>query len=583
MVSLRSSRSRSQAFNDSINTLNRSRPGQVEHDVFEGLPVRRWARQRTTISQTPKSESLEGSLLESQKLPELPMPRDSHLLTPMSRALLRAARAGCTYIRPVPKNAYDEEKEVKEEEGGGDNVPVYERTFVASKWGAIPRHMEPPEVEFLAKRRAGLPSLYGAAAATNEVIVNGVAQPPSQQPPMRKTKFKKIDPTTGTVSIYEAWVPEGHKVQGEINENEDLKEESGQVVTATPAPGTVVEGVGIVDQEGIVVAEPEASMVSRKRQPPPPKRKAKGPGRGRKKKVMFAPGGGVPVSQAEGVTFGDMGTPGTNGGHDGEEEDYDDDEDGEETGEEEGTAAGSKSPGPAVVSEDPTTATPASVTTAPEDTPRESQGPDSSTHTQSALLEVPPADANHNVGVSTSLGEIQSLSAPNDINALEPLGITDSLQANNEKNEQDQVHPPPPTEALSTTPPPEPATTVLTTSEGVTNITTTTAPAATATATLDTPATTRTEETTIPASGTEGAPTPTATAHPATTRTDSETVRFEDGEIDLLGSLEASLDRQSGQQPSWAIHQDSLKQDQPDAGSGNNPEPAGNNEEKPPS
>ncbi|KAG5293881.1 LYR family protein, iron-sulfur cluster biosynthesis protein Isd11 [Histoplasma capsulatum G186AR] len=295
MPSFRSSR-RSQALAETVP--NRTRTGQVDHDVFEGFPVRRWVRQPVVIYQTPKTEQPDTRLGGPQALPELPMPRDSHLLTPMSRALLRAARAGCKYIRPAPPEVEGDEKETKDSDEP-TAAPPFERTFTAGKWTLAPRHMEPPEAEFLAKRRPGLSSLYGSTA------LNGTAEvQPEPKPPMKKTKFKKIDPITGKTSIYEAWVPEGHKVEGEIIENADVVPGNSDVavVAALPVPGTAAEGIGVGDPRGLV-AEPDSSMVApMEKQDPPSKRKASGIEKGSRKKVMFASGEGETADTALGDT-----------------------------------------------------------------------------------------------------------------------------------------------------------------------------------------------------------------------------------------------------------------------------------------
>ncbi|PYH44939.1 uncharacterized protein BP01DRAFT_416274, partial [Aspergillus saccharolyticus JOP 1030-1] len=113
---------------------NRNRTGQIDHDVFEGLPVRRWTRQTQTVSQEPKVDIPDPNDFQGlggkPTIPEHPMPRDSHLLTPMSRALLRAARAGCIYIRQAPKEADEEEKEATDgEEQQQPLVQSTERSF----------------------------------------------------------------------------------------------------------------------------------------------------------------------------------------------------------------------------------------------------------------------------------------------------------------------------------------------------------------------------------------------------------------------------------------------------------------------
>ncbi|RAL10575.1 uncharacterized protein BO97DRAFT_406827 [Aspergillus homomorphus CBS 101889] len=291
----RSSRSGRQ-FGDAA---NRNRTGQIDHDVFEGLPVRRWTRQTQTISQVPKNDVPDSSDVQGSggkpTIPEHPMPRDSHLLTPMSRALLRAARAGCIYIRQAAKDSEDDDKEATD----GEEQPLIqstERSFVARKWTAVPKHLEAVEVEFLAKRRPGMQSLYGASATDGDGSNSG---------PMRRTRFKKVDPVTGNISIYEAWVPEGHKIEGEISDETQVAAPSSAVTVTpeAPAPGTVIEGVGVVNAEGVVVAEAgsENVMTPPRRRPPPPKRKAKGVGKGRRKKVMFAPGDGADASQVHGA------------------------------------------------------------------------------------------------------------------------------------------------------------------------------------------------------------------------------------------------------------------------------------------
>ncbi|KAJ5930642.1 hypothetical protein N7466_006135 [Penicillium verhagenii] len=278
------------------------RTGQIDHDVFEGLPVRRWSRQPQVHSQMPKSEDPEyqqgpgaGAMLS-----ELAMPRDSKLLGSSSCALLRAARAGCIYIRQNARAPEDNDKKTADGEDGSGNNSA-ERTFTSRKWMALPKHLEPAEVEFLAKRRVGLPSLYGGVTSAD-----GSGSGPG---PMRRTKFKKTDPETGKISIYEAWVPEGHRIEGEITGDvQAIAQQSTVPVKAEmPAPGTVVEGVGIVNSEGVVVAEAGSAsvMTPPKRRPPPPKRKKmKGPGRGGKKKVMFAPGEGADAATVHGVPPG---------------------------------------------------------------------------------------------------------------------------------------------------------------------------------------------------------------------------------------------------------------------------------------
>lgn len=199
------------------------------------------------------------------------MPKDAHLLSPMSQALLRAARMGQVNKPPPPQ--IEEDKELGEDEDADADM---ESTFAVRRWALVPRHLEGAEPEYLAKRRKGLPSVYG-----------GTVMPPGGTGQMRKTKVRKID-TDGNTAVWDVLVPEGQTVEGEILEGEGFSTQ------AAPAPGTIVEGVGVVNAEGLVIAGDQMSTPARRR-PPPPKRKAKGPGRGRRKRVGFVsisnPGG----------------------------------------------------------------------------------------------------------------------------------------------------------------------------------------------------------------------------------------------------------------------------------------------------
>lgn len=209
------------------------------------------------------------------------MPRDSHMLPEHSQQLLRAARSGRTIKPPVP--AEEDENEMKDEETEHKEVPS---GFTIKKYVKVARHNETPEPEYLAKRRKGLPSQY----------VNGQVQAP-----LRETKVKKLD-AEGNIAVYKVLAPEGQAVEGEVAPTDAAIE----VAPVVAAPGTVVEGVGVVNAEGIVVANDVLQQTPPRRRPPPPKKK-KGPrgGPGRRRKVNFAEGvegQGTPVS----VTSGDI-------------------------------------------------------------------------------------------------------------------------------------------------------------------------------------------------------------------------------------------------------------------------------------
>jgi LYR motif-containing protein 4 len=269
------------------NTPARNRAGQIDHDVFEGLPVRRWSRQAYTVSQDAKIDEPSNSHATSNAnatvnansgsgghtslnagsqtggsgsshFRELPMPKDSNLLAPSSRALLRAARAGCKYIKIVNNNTsiqkdkpladrdHLDEARIATDGGGSNSTTYHQRSFTARKWGQVPRHLEPPEPEYLAKRRPGLPSLYGASGVSNlgtpsVSYMSGGKYPfrPTDQH-MRKTRFKRNDPETGKVVLYEVWLPDGHRVEGEIQESAPepklRPEPAGPTSLEAPAP-----------------------------------------------------------------------------------------------------------------------------------------------------------------------------------------------------------------------------------------------------------------------------------------------------------------------------------------------------------
>ncbi len=253
-------------------TGNRTTRTQIDHDVFEGLPVRHWRKRPISVNAAPEKENIDNADLHNLAWKELPMPRDSHLLSPMSQDLLRAARMPQAKKPTTP--LLEDDKEPGEDEDAGGEIDT---GFVAKRWAVLPKELEGPEPEFLAKRRKGLPSVHSGSLGST-----------SNTGQMRKTKIRKID-TEGNNSVWEVLVPEGQIVEGEVIEEETSP-------TQAPAPGTVVEGVGVVNAEGVVIAGDQGVPAINKRRPPPPKRKAKGPGRGRKKKVAFVGADGAPTA-----------------------------------------------------------------------------------------------------------------------------------------------------------------------------------------------------------------------------------------------------------------------------------------------
>jgi hypothetical protein len=230
--------------------------------------IRQWRQAEQPIGPPPEPESAVGK----QSWPELPMPRDFHLLPLVSQHILRAARAGRLYPEPSAQMDDEDKANLPEEE----EVKETPQGFVAKRWVQVPTHLEEPEREHLAKRRKGLPPISG-----NSLL--GTIPPAAAT---RKTKVRKVD-AEGNVHIYEVLAPEGQTIEGEVVE-EDEAVKAAPIETAA-APGTVVEGVGVVNEQGVVVANDLLAQQTPRRKPPPRRKPKRGPGRGRKK-VLFEAG-----------------------------------------------------------------------------------------------------------------------------------------------------------------------------------------------------------------------------------------------------------------------------------------------------
>ncbi|THV75149.1 hypothetical protein D6D28_02048 [Aureobasidium pullulans] len=267
---------------------NRSGRSQADHDVFEGLPVRQWHQSESIVGLPPPTEVAQTG---DNAWPELPMPRDSAQLAPWTQQLLREARRPRLAKRPQEPTEDDKPEEEDENE-------AVQTGWQSKKWSQVPSHLEKPEREFLAKRRKGLPSLHTQIALQ-------AANAAASSAPTRRTKVMKSD-ADGNTTVYEVLVPEGQTVEGEVVDDTVMAD----AAPVQAAPGTVIEGVGIANAEGVIVATDllQQQQQPMRRKPIPPRRIRKGgPGRG-KKKVMFnpddghnaaatsTPGGGVSVA-----------------------------------------------------------------------------------------------------------------------------------------------------------------------------------------------------------------------------------------------------------------------------------------------
>jgi hypothetical protein len=212
------------------------------------------------------------------------------------------------------------EKPVKEE-------PKVKGGFKINRWMQMPKGFDPPELDALAKRRKGLPATLDTLSSLYATVVPVTA--------LRPGKVRKVD-NDGTVRVYEVMAPVGQTVEGEILD----EAEAANATVEPPAPvGTIIDGVGIVNADGLLIAQPTP-----RRKMPPPRRKPKkgGPGRSKKKILPELGPDGVPVhppypgeegakalsAPADGTEGGDTPMPDANDGE--EDDDGESGEDGED-------------------------------------------------------------------------------------------------------------------------------------------------------------------------------------------------------------------------------------------------------------
>jgi hypothetical protein len=199
----------------------------------------------------------------------------------MSRQILRISRA--PHFSTGFAAADDEEKgnttEKTSKNETRNDLHDDSRGFTVKKWGQMPKGYEAPDREYLAKRRKGLPPLHAGY---------GISMPLDQSKTYRTLKVRRAD-ANGVEHVYEVMAEVGQAVEGEILEG-DLAVAA--TVDPPAAPGTIIEGVGVVNSDGVVMAQRTP-----KRKPVPPRRKKKGgPGRSKKKLVPEVGPEGVPVA-----------------------------------------------------------------------------------------------------------------------------------------------------------------------------------------------------------------------------------------------------------------------------------------------
>ncbi|KAI1325678.1 hypothetical protein F5Y16DRAFT_377223 [Xylariaceae sp. FL0255] len=299
-------------FRPNTQTRRGARGGYVEHDDFEGLPVRQWRQEWVNITPPPPPDITRKNDVWGIELPH-GMPKDSQLLPNHTQELLRAARSGRLYKRPGPT----EEEEVEPEPALAEKNEKKEedpstKGFQIKIWKQIARNVEGPTISYLAKRRKGTVTLSSDLPA-------GAAPGPT----VTKATVRRID-AAGNPYTQEITLSEGQPVDGEIIST-----------TVVAAPNAAANG-------GL-----SAAATPVRRRPPPPKRKPKGPGRGRKKKIPLplpinpatshpgAPGGAESVA-TEGIENTKPGDDDASKNNDSEMADGDDDGDDGDDGEDDG-------------------------------------------------------------------------------------------------------------------------------------------------------------------------------------------------------------------------------------------------------
>ncbi|ORY55655.1 uncharacterized protein BCR38DRAFT_123028 [Pseudomassariella vexata] len=242
-----------------------ARGAYVEHDDFEGLPVRQWRQEWVSVVPPPPPDTTQKNDVWAIELPH-GMPKDSQLLPTHTQELLRAARSGRLYKRPAPVEEEEAEADAAPEKPEKKEEDPATKGFMVKVWKQIPRNAEGPTISHLAKRRK-----------TTVTLSSDLPAGQTSGPTVTKATVRRVD-AAGNPYTQEVTLTEGQPVDGEIIST-----------TIVPAPNAAGHGDG------------SSSATPVKRRPPPPKRKPKGPGRGRKKKLPLPENATHPEPSASGV------------------------------------------------------------------------------------------------------------------------------------------------------------------------------------------------------------------------------------------------------------------------------------------
>ncbi|RDA88323.1 hypothetical protein CP532_5575 [Ophiocordyceps camponoti-leonardi (nom. inval.)] len=242
-------------------TRRANRGGYVDHDDFEGLPVRQWRHEWVSVTTQQPPEQQQQNDIWAVELPH-GLPRDSNLLPAHSQELLRAARSGRLYKRPPPTDDDDIDGDMtlppeKPDKKDDDSLA---QGFSVKVWKQLPRNVEAPTLPHLAKRRKGTVTIASRTVQEKPDLTG--------QPTVTRATVRRID-AAGNPYTEEVTLVEGQPVAGEI------------IATRVE----LVAASGGLDVGNAAAATPQAASTPslRKRMPPPKRRGRAGPGRGKKK------------------------------------------------------------------------------------------------------------------------------------------------------------------------------------------------------------------------------------------------------------------------------------------------------------
>ncbi|TGZ84743.1 hypothetical protein EX30DRAFT_337218 [Ascodesmis nigricans] len=223
-----------------------------DHDVFDGLPVRRWTKQWVTIHSRPPA--IPGTQ------PDHPLPKDAALLSETSRGLLAAARNAGT-PNTAEASALQREREQAQAQAAQQSgaVPL----FQTKQWALMPKHLEAeiPEPVYLSKVPGGLAGKrIGVGSEKGEekgrLIVGGAGggsrrrnPPPPNKKKTKRGRKKKVDIEREAAEKTAAEAKENGTVETVDVEMVDVDAATKEAEVPVTAVGEAVENLEIIEEK----------------------------------------------------------------------------------------------------------------------------------------------------------------------------------------------------------------------------------------------------------------------------------------------------------------------------------------------